>query len=427
MMQESTMAYVLRALVVVLLVLVALLPLYSGGTIDVLSWLGWIEGIERSGLISAFANGELVYPPLAWAILQGVALFAHALNMEMFLALKWTLVAFLLFTSGVFLLWTRNLFLTAILHLSLVLSSVALGYLDIWFTPTLLLAFWALKERKIFLFTVFFTVSCLIKWQPVIIGPFLLAYVIRLTDLTQWRAALRALLREVVLPGGVITGAVLLLFGPAVLISFQNSMSHVILSGNALNYNWLLTYYLRLTQPERFGPLANGLVEYVDATDWPTIGVSKILFALFYAVTLGVFLRRPKSFENLLRFTIVGYLSYFTFNTGVHENHLFLAGLLGVVLYWVNPRDPYTTLILVLIANINLFLFYGIKGDFPYQRVVGIDLTLPLALFNVVFFLLFWAMTCWHGNPDSKGDVQGQPGFDRTDNVSPDRAVPEMP
>jgi hypothetical protein len=46
----------------------------------------------------------------------------------------------------------------------------------------------------------------------------------------------------------------------------------------------------------------------------------------------------------------------------------------------------------------------------------------PLALFNVVFFLVFWAMTCRQANADSKEDVPEQPGFDHTD-VTPDKAV----
>jgi hypothetical protein len=150
-------------LVIILLVFVALLPLHSPGTGDVSYWISWIETMERDGFVAGYVP---VYPPMAWVILQGVAFSYHALNIEMFLAIKWSLVFFLLLTSGVFLLWTRDLLLTAFLHLSLILSSVAQGYLDIWLAPTILLAFWALKERKIFLFSVFYTFSCLIKQPP---------------------------------------------------------------------------------------------------------------------------------------------------------------------------------------------------------------------------------------------------------------------
>src|SRR3954466_10286675 len=118
------MRYVWRALTVILVILITLLPLHSPGTTDVSIWQSWIEAIERDGFISGYIP---VYPPLTWALLQGVAFSYHILNIEMFLALKWSLVVFLLLTSLIFLLWTRNLLLTVIFHLSLVLSSVALG------------------------------------------------------------------------------------------------------------------------------------------------------------------------------------------------------------------------------------------------------------------------------------------------------------
>lgn len=418
------MSYISRILFIILLIIIGVLPLYSAGTVDVLSWQAWIAAIEKDGLIAGFNNSELIYPPLTWVILQGVAIAYHILNIEMFLALKWALVVFLLLTSAIFLLWTRNLLLTAVLHLSLVLNSVSLGYLDIWMAPTLLLAFWALKERKIFLFSVFFTTSFLIKWQPLIIGPFLLAYIVGQTGITNWKATLKVLLRDVILPVGVLIGMIVFPFGQAVLGAFQSGMSHTGLTGNALNYNWLVTYYLRLTQPDRFGAIdgVGGIVDYSavtewSAADWPIAVVPRVLFAFFYLTALLVFLRRSKSFENLLRFTIVGYFAYFTFNIGVHENHLFLAAFLAFILCWVNSRDLYTTLTLALVANINIFLFYGMTGGYPYNRQIGMDVSVPLALFNVVFFLAFWAKACWYDNLDAKANSKNQHSPERQDSL----------
>ncbi len=415
------MSYIWRVFVIILLVIVALLPLHSPGTGDVSYWVDWIGVMEREGFIAGY-NAVPFYPPMVWVLLQGVAFSYRALNIEVFLAVKGSLVVFLLLTSGIFLLWTRNLLLTAFFHLSLILSSVALGYLDIWLSPTLLLAFWALKERKYFLFTVFYTVSCLIKQPPLILGPFLMVYIIRETGgIKQWKATLTVLLRDVVLPGGTLVGTMALVFGEGFWQSLQNSFSHVNLSLNALNYNWLTTYYLRLTQPDRFGAIdgVGGIVDYSAVTewtaaDWPIVGIPRILFALFYLGALLVFMRRPNSFGNMLRFTILGYLTYCTFNLGVHENHLFLAPLLAFVLCWVSPRDIYTTLILALMANINLFLFYGVSGGYPYgqARQIGIDVSVLLALFNVVFFLVFWATTCWRETPDLKANVLDRPNVE---------------
>ncbi len=406
------MAHVWRTLVIMLLVLVALIPLHSGGTVDVSSWLGWIEGIKRDGLILGYINGELIYPPLTWAILQGVAIASDMLNIEMFLALKWSLVFFLLLTSAIFLLWTRNLMLTALFHFSLVISSVGLGYLDIWLSPTILLAFWALKEKKLALFAIFFTISCLIKWQPAIMGPFLAVYLFMANDLSQWKTSLKVILGKVALPAGLTAAVIVLPFGPSVWAAFQNSMGHTGLTGNALNYNWVLTYYLHLTQPDRFGAITDGMIHYIDILDWAPAdwmipGISRILFAFFYLSALAVFIKRLKSFYDLLRFTIIGYLAYVTFNIGVHENHFYLAAFLMFVVCWINPADRYITMILAFIANINLFMFYGINGGFPYNRLIGMmDITLPLALFNVIFFVLLWASACF-----SKSAKPNQPAF----------------
>jgi hypothetical protein len=412
------MSYVWRVLVIILLILIALLPLHSHGTGDVDYWLDWIAIIERDGFIAGYVP---IYPPMVWVLLQGVAFSYHALNIEVFLAVKWSLVIFLLLTSGIFLLWTRNLLLTALLHLSLVLSSVALGYLDIWLAPTILLAFWALKERKFFLFSVFFTISSLIKQPPWLLAPFLIVYIMRETGgIKQWKATLTVLLRDVVLPAGVLVGVMALTFGERILEPLRVAVSHSSLSANALNYNWLTTYFLRLTQPERFGPIdgVGGVFGYSPVTewtaaDWPIVGIPRFLFAVFYLGALLIFLRRSNSFDNLVRFTIAGYMAYCIFNIGVHENHFFLAGFLAFVLCWANPRDMYATLILALMANINLFMFYGIDGsDYAYNHQIGMDITVPLALFNVVFFLVFWATTCWPKNPDSKVDVPEQPTLD---------------
>jgi hypothetical protein len=244
--------------------------------------------------------------------------------------------------------------------------------------------------------------------------------------MAQWKATLTVLLRDVVLPAGVMVGTMALVFGERILQSIEVAVGHTGLTGNALNYNWLTTYFLRLTQPDRFGAIGGwtGAMDYSAVTewtsaDWPIVGIPRLLFALVYLSALLVFLRRSNSFENLLRFTIVGYLGYCIFNIGVHENHLFLAPLLAFILCWVNRRDFYTTLILALMANINLFLFYGITGGgISYDRQIGMDISVPLALFNVVFGVAFWAEACWHKEPDLKTGVAESPDLERAETVA---------
>jgi hypothetical protein len=109
-----------------------------------------------------------------------------------------------------------------------------------------------------------------------------------------------------------------------------------------------------------------------------------------------MFVRREKDFKNLVLFSIIGVLCYYTFNIGVHENHLFLVTVLAVILLWLDASYRSTAVLLILMSNINLFLFYGTDGILHFQRLfLGIDTSLPLAFFNVLYFLfLFGWVLC---------------------------------
>jgi hypothetical protein len=49
---------------------------------------------------------------------------------------------------------------------------------------------------------------------------------------------------------------------------------------------------------------------------------------------------------------------------------------------------------IALAANLNLVMFYGFDGLAPpFSRVVGLDLTLPLAALNVALFALLMVIT----------------------------------
>ena len=116
--------------------------------------------------------------------------------------------------------------------------------------------------------------------------------------------------------------------------------------------------------------------------------IPKLLFWTTYLLLLALFFRCEKTFTNLLIFSAPGYLCYFTFNTGVHENHLFLVTILAVVLYWREESWRANAVILLLMANINLFLFYGVDGDLHFPWLfAGVDIALPLAVLNVLFFI----------------------------------------
>ena len=60
---------------------------------------------------------------------------------------------------------------------------MALGYSDIYFAPALILSLWMLKEGRWLWFSLSFAVGALIKWQPMIIAPFCLLYILGIHDI----------------------------------------------------------------------------------------------------------------------------------------------------------------------------------------------------------------------------------------------------
>jgi hypothetical protein len=319
-------------------------------------------------------------------------------HIEEFGGIKLFIIIFHCLTSLIFWLWTKNIFITIILHFSLLLNSVALGYIDIFFAPTLILSIWAIKEQKLIFFTLFYSIACLTKWQPIIIAPFIVLYILNIKQVNQWKQVdFKNILLKVVFPAISLIIITLYVFGfIPILSSFKKALSHGFLSGNALNFNWILTHLLHVFYPERFGALIEGQAELIITRSLIITLVPKLLFFLFYTMTLVSFFRRNKTFETMINFSLIGNLAYFIFNTGVHENHLFLITILSIILFCLSRNYLFLMMVCIIISNINLFVFYGIDGrGLKFSRVIAhrMDIALLLSIFNVSFFLLLWGQT----------------------------------
>ncbi len=388
----------LAALVTSLVLLAALSFINSPGTDDVARyWVPWADHAADLGGPAGFAIDEAQYgyPPYGSVILASGVRIGRVFGLGTFEALKWSLVTFLIVSSALVWLWTRSVIVTALFGLALLLNSVALGYIDIYFAPSLILALWALKVRKWAWFTVFFIAACLTKWQPVIIAPFIALYILDIQHIKHWRQIdFKRLAVTILLPAAIVMGVTLLVFEAAPLaLSLNKALNNEFLSGDALNFGWIETHWLHAFYPNEFGGLIGGEAGYIVSDALRVTLLPKVLFFLTYLVALAAFFKREKTFENLINFSLIGYLAYFTFNTGVHENHLFLAAILGVILFWINRERWPVMFILVLMSNVNLILFFGIDGkEPPFGRVIAhiVDVALLLAIFNVVFFLLLW-------------------------------------
>ena len=376
-----------------LLALLALLTLNSPGTSDMGIWLSWADNLERLGLVDGFAANQADYPPLTSAVILGAVRLGELVDVRPFVAIKLSIGVFVGLTTLAFWRWTKDARAAMAMFLALLLNSMLLAYVDIYFAPALVLGLWALKEGKLALFSVCFSAACLTKWQPLIILPFLLVFVMRREE---QRPSTRALLLRGALPAAGMLGVTLLVFGLGPMWdAFRASLSHAYLSGNALNANWILTHLIRVYSPELYGGLVAGQAEYIVTDELRFTLIPRLLFVLFYATCLGMFFwRRKKTFENMLWFGLLGFLAYFTWNVGVHENHLFVATILAAPLAWLVPGRRVEALCVALMFNINMYTFYGSSGPgLEYSRVIfhRVDMALVLACFNVAFFLYLWA------------------------------------
>ena len=367
---------------------------YSPGTGDTNDWHTWIDNAKTDGLVRGYAENMNNYPPLASTILFLSNKILQPLHVDNILSTKISILFFLLLTASLFWLWTRDLKVTIILYFALLLNSTALGYIDIYFAPSLVLSLWMLKERRWMWFSIFFTLSCLTKYQPLIIGPFLLIYILDIQDIRQlsqfdWKL----FFQQIVLPAAIMIIIILVGFGlKPIWLSFTSAFNHPYLSGNALNLNWIITHFLHVFDPNQFGGLINGTASYIITDSMRITLIPRLLFLITYLFALVIFFRREKTFTNLLIYAALGYFCYFTFNTGVHENHLFLLVILAIALFWLDENWRLDAVILLLINDINLFLFYGVDGNgMPFNRVfAGIDIALPMAMLNVLFFIYLY-------------------------------------
>ena len=342
------------------------------------------------GLVGGFVHSGTDYPPLALIILATVARCADAFGIAVFLALKWSLFIFLLATAASFYWFSRNLILTAALELSLILNSVALGYLDIYFAPFLIAAFFCLQRGHFKIGVLMFAISCSIKWQPLLIAPFVCIYVMAAAGegLSGRDKAYKRIIPFIIAALVVVLPMVMIFGAGAIINSLQSAMTrHNFISGYALNFGWLHTWALHLWAPEKYGSLQNGEVGLIQTRDALLILPEKILFYLSYAAILIAFALQKKTFRRLIVYSMLGYLSYFLFNTGVHENHLFPIACLAWILVFIDSSQLVRAINFSIAANINLFVFFGVFGQRVPCVIAGVDITLLFALMNIGLFV----------------------------------------
>ncbi len=384
------------AILILLEILFALVMLRSPGTTDTSNFfLVWTERALKDGLTGSYGLITDDYPPFSSVILFAAGKIGSACSLDLFLSFKLSLVAALLCTTVCFWAWTLDAVLAAIIAFSLFFNGVALGYIDTYWAPAFILSLWALQKKRLALFSGLFALSSLIKWQPLIVAPFLVlhAFSIPANSARSRRMLLRRWV-ELAAPACAVVLTAGLVFGFRTMVaSLNHALNQELLSGDALNFNWLVTWFFEAVHPEWYGGMTDGVVKAIiidPSLGWAT--AIKLIFVLFFLGALWRSFKLRASFPAAIECSLVGYFSYFIFSIGVHENHLFLATILAVMAAAVLPGKAWRAALIVAASNLNLIAFYGFTGTpLPFSPVVGIDVSILFSAVNVALFLFLWS------------------------------------
>jgi len=368
-------------------VMVAFFVCFAGahGTSDVNTFYRWSIVLQQQGIFGGYGTIR-DYPPLGPALLRAAAAAGRYFGVDFLLSLKGILALAEAASSAIVLWWLRSAPLALLMYVCIAPFGVLLGYIDALYVPPLLACLILAERRRFAVSMLCLAVASSIKWQPIILAPGLLAYVF--SQCGGWRDALR----QLTIPA-TYAACILLMFGSVnVFMALFGAVREPIFSGNAINLDWILSYALEAGQIGMHRLLPTGEVAYIEPHLPHLLApLSKLAFFSAYGLSLALFLRSDRSFRDLLICCLTGYICYFMFNTGVHENHLFIGVVLALLAYGIGCIDPMILLPIVILGVINPILFYGLDGDgLHFSRVTGVDGSLlfaPLGL--IAIFRLF--------------------------------------
>jgi hypothetical protein len=377
------------------LLLLAMLLAMLPGTADVNVWKMWVDGLNRLGFVQGFTEGDghILQPPLGMLLLvlahnasSWIGLPDHVWPAAGLTSYDLSLWLALVASAMAVLHVTRNAWLAVAFVAAFLLNGVVYGYFDIYCVPFWLLGMHAITEGKPGRAAFLLLVAVLIKWQFLVFVPFVGLYFLR--GLFQSPVEVRTLVRRALpyVPAVLLLAATLLLLGRGSMLSLARGAAHDTLSGYAMNLGWILTWAMHVVWPDSYGPLQEGYIKVIRTQDTRVLGMLKVLFYLFFALALWRQWRAPSTPENLWRCMLAGYLAYFLFNKGAHENHLVPTMLVAGYMAWREAKWLPVAIAFAVLTNLNMFFFYGLDGlDRGDARVVwGIDSSLPLAVVYVV-------------------------------------------
>ena len=352
-----------------------LFPLFvfnSPGTTDYSDWLRWLEILRDHGWVKGYEQIVAMYPPLGQGLLWAASLLGNLFDTSPFAGIKLVILISGYLSTALFWLWRKSASIP--LCILWITSGVMLGYLDVLFVPALFLALWSMERGRYANCGLFYAIACFIKWQPLILGPFLFVYACKR------KAALAFLV-----PIACISVGFYIVFGRTMISDLTLGFEQNLLSGNALNLPLLIDGVLRHFSFARIGGCQpQSPWDWQCLTRESAIGIYllKAAFVGAYSCVLVSFIRRESSFGGCLRASLIGILAYFAISPGVHENHLFLGAVVALVYAQECQEERSVCFFVIAMAILNPILFYGLDGNGLPGLKVPHDgsITLPVIL-----------------------------------------------
>jgi len=341
------------------------LSFLAPGTSDVAVQTSWLQQALVRGPVAGYDVVD--YPPgttlLLWSVTKALNLpLEHAVNLVCCLGLAVGAGLIGRFVSG------RAATVTVLVF---AYPTAILGYTDSLFLAPLAVAAFS-RHWSARLLAVVVLVS--LKWTALILCPVFFA--IWVADVARTKPfRMRQVVRDL-LPASCVDITFAITYGPRTLINqFLVTTSNMTgLSGNAFNVHWLVSWFW-------FDGAPYGSDVYASISPLYRLFFQVLVASAITVLALAAAWKAQSRHQRLacLRTAVVTYFLFAAFS--VHENHLFLAVALSIMVWGRGWEQWITTAILGAVYLLNLFLYYGLSGaQRPLYSLGNLALAVGLAV-----------------------------------------------
>jgi hypothetical protein len=368
------------------------------GTGDVAFSISWIT---RMPPVGPFAGYGLIvpvhdlgvnYPPLSILALWASLRLGAMAGLSEVLSYKAGIALFTLASVLLVLRRDRSIERAGLLFVLTAPFGLLLGYYDVVYLPFFLIALWAGMDGRWGRACAALALASLVKWQPLILAPVFAIGMLRASR--SWPR-----LGRDAAPAVLVVAAVLGLFGwEPTLQAFRMALHNGYLSGQAVNAGWFVSWVLEAAGYGGHHLMPDGGVDMifqdVDAKNVPSgpgamaRDALRLLFWGSYVAVMVVFVTGRATPAAFIRAALAASLAQFTWNVGVHENHLFVPMIVAYVGWAAEAVPLFYLWAIASLGVFNMIAFYGTGDGVGFSRVAEVDGTVLLAAASVVLFFL---------------------------------------